>query len=74
MSASIEEAAGELLARCLLFDVYRGEPLRPGTKSLAYAVDLRAADRTLTGEETEPVVAAIVERLRDEFGAELRTG
>jgi phenylalanyl-tRNA synthetase beta chain len=74
VSASIEEAAGELLARCLLFDVYRGEPLRPGTKSLAYAVDLRAVDRTLTGEETEPVVAAIVERLRDEFGAELRTG
>jgi phenylalanyl-tRNA synthetase beta chain len=74
VSASIEEAAGELFARCLLFDVYRGEPLRPGTKSLAYAVDLRAVDRTLTGEETEPVVAAIVERLRDEFGAELRTG
>jgi phenylalanyl-tRNA synthetase beta chain len=58
----------------VLFDVYRGDPLPPGTKSLAFAVDLRAADRTLTGEETEPVVKAIVERLRSEFDAELRSG
>jgi phenylalanyl-tRNA synthetase beta chain len=70
----IEEAAGELFARCVLFDVYRGDPLPPGTKSLAFAVDLRAADRTLTGEETEPIVEAIVERLRSEFDAELRSG
>jgi len=72
--AAIEEAAGELFARSMLFDVYRGDPLPPGAKSLAFAIDLRASDRTLTGEETEPVVTAIVERLRREFGAELRSG
>jgi phenylalanyl-tRNA synthetase beta chain len=72
--AAIEEAAGELFARSMLFDVYRGDPLPPGAKSLAFAIDLRASDRTLTGAETEPVVTAIVERLRREFGAELRSG
>ena len=71
---AICEAAGELLGRCLLFDVFSGAPLAPGTKSLAFAVDLRAEDRTLTREETEPVVAAIVERLSTSFDAELRAG
>ena len=74
VQAALEEAAGELLARCVLFDVFRGDPLPQGTKSLAFAVDLRASDRTLTREESEPVVAAIVERLRSSFGAELRAG
>lgn len=74
MQAAIEEAAGDLLGRCLLFDVFRGAPLAPGTKSLAFAVDIRAADRTLTREESEPVVVAIVERVGRDFGAELRSG
>ena len=74
MREAIEEEAGDLLGRVLLFDVFRGGSLPPGTKSLAFAVDLRAADRTLTSEETEPVVAAIVERLARDLGAELRSG
>ncbi len=71
---AIEAAAGDLADRVLLFDVFRGAPLQPGTKSLAFAVDLRAGDRTLTSEESDPVVEAVVEALRDRFGAELRTG
>jgi phenylalanyl-tRNA synthetase beta subunit len=43
-------------------------------KSLAFAVDLWAEDRTLTGEESEPIVRAIAERLQRDFGAELRAG
>jgi phenylalanyl-tRNA synthetase beta chain len=74
VQAAIEDAAGDLLGRCLLFDVFRGPPLAADTKSLAFAVDLRADDRTLTGEESEPVVAAIVDRLARGFGAELRSG
>lgn len=74
VQAVIEEAAGDLLGRCLLFDVFRGPPLVQGTKSLAFAIDLRATDRTLTGAESEPVVAAIVERVEEAFGAELRAG
>jgi phenylalanyl-tRNA synthetase beta chain len=74
VQAAVEEAAGDMLGRCVLFDVFRGPPLLPGTKSLAFAVDLRAPDRTLTSEESEPVVAAIVDRVRRGFNAELRAG
>ena len=71
---ALEEAAGELLGACVLFDVFRGGSLPAGTKSLAFTVDLRAPDRTLTGEEADRVVERIVDRLRDDFGAELRAG
>jgi len=72
--SAIEESAGELLASCRLFDVFRGATLPEGTKSLAFALDLRAEDRTLTREESEPVVERIVSHLRATFGAELRSG
>jgi phenylalanyl-tRNA synthetase beta chain len=71
---ALVEAAGALLDRCLLFDVFRGGSLPDGTKSLAFALDLRAADRTLTDEEAEEVVGRIVERLGTDFGARLRAG
>ena len=44
-----------------MFDVFRGGALPAGTKSLAFAVALRAPDRTLTDEEAAPVVDAIVD-------------
>jgi len=71
--AALEAAAGELLDRAMLFDLFRGDPIPDGRKSLAFALEFRASDRTLTDEEVEPVVAAIVDRLRRELGAELRT-
>ena len=74
VQAALEEAAGELLSSCVLFDVFRGGSLPEGTKSLAFAMDLRAPDRTLTGEETDPVVERIVARIRADFSGELRTG
>jgi phenylalanyl-tRNA synthetase beta chain len=58
----------------LLFDVFEGPPLPEGTKSLAYSVDFRAADRTLTDEEADGAVGAIVERLSRDVGARLRSG
>ena len=72
LQRALNEAGGDLLDRSVLFDVFRGEPLPAGRKSLAFALAFRAPDRTLTDEEVEPVVAAIVERLRAGFGAELR--
>ncbi len=72
--AALEESAGELLGSCLLFDVHRGDPLPTGTKSLAFAVEFRAPDRTLTGEEADRAVGAIVERLASGSGATLRSG
>ncbi|HEX9123941.1 MAG TPA: phenylalanine--tRNA ligase subunit beta [Actinomycetota bacterium] len=71
---ALEAAAGELLGGCVLFDVHVGAPLAEGTKSLAFSVDLRAADRTLTAEEADAAVGRIVEALRGAFGAQLRSG
>jgi len=74
LRAALVDEAGELLDRVVLFDVYDGEPLPEGKRSLAFAVDFRAGDRTLTDEEVGEVVARIAERLATDVGAELRAG
>ena len=70
--ATIRDAAGGLLGRSRLFDVFRGGSIPEGRKSLAFAIEFRAPDRTLTDQEIEPLIASIVERLAEEFGGELR--
>ena len=55
-----------------LFDVYRGAPLKPGTKNLALAIRYRAPDRTLTDAEADAAHKSILERLAKLVGAELR--
>ncbi|HZN42152.1 MAG TPA: phenylalanine--tRNA ligase subunit beta [Actinomycetota bacterium] len=70
--AALVGAGGPLLDRATLFDVFRGGAIAEDRKSLAFALEFRAPDRTLTDQEVEPVVGAIVERLRSAFGAELR--
>jgi phenylalanyl-tRNA synthetase beta chain len=55
-----------------LFDVYRGAPLPAGKKNLALAIRYRAADRTLTDAEADAAHGAIVKRLTERVGAELR--
>ena len=63
---------GELLVEVTLFDVYRGEPVPAGKKSLAYALTYRHAKRTLTDKEVAKVHARIAKRLSREIGAKLR--
>ena len=72
--AGIEEAGAPLVDRCVLFDVFEGGSLPEGTKSLAFSIDLRAPDRTLTDEEAAATVERIVDALARDFGARLRTG
>jgi phenylalanyl-tRNA synthetase beta chain len=72
--SALEQAGGELVGSVLLFDVFEGPPLSEGQRSLAFSIDFRAADRTLTDQEAERAVAAMVERLSRDFGAQLRTG
>jgi phenylalanyl-tRNA synthetase beta chain len=69
----IRQAGGELLANVQLFDLYRGEQLPSGKKSLAYALAFQAADRTLTDEEANRLRQKIVRRLEREIGAQLRS-
>jgi phenylalanyl-tRNA synthetase beta chain len=71
---ALREASGDLLDRVLLFDVFEGDPLPGGKKSLAFSVDFRAPDRTLTDAEAEERVRLIADRLAADFGAELRAG
>jgi phenylalanyl-tRNA synthetase beta chain len=74
VGAALREAGGELVETCLLFDFFSGPPLPEGKKSLAFSIDLRASDRTLTDDEADAVVHRIAEHLASEFGAELRAG
>ena len=61
-----------LLESVVLFDQYKGAPVPAGKKSLAYALRLRAADRTLTDADADALVAAVVARLKEKSGAEQR--
>ena len=54
------------------FDVYRGDQVGPGRKSIAFRVEFRSPDRTLTDEEAAGLREKIVDVLRERFGAELR--
>ncbi|MFE7318523.1 phenylalanine--tRNA ligase subunit beta [Streptomyces sp. NPDC057555] len=72
VEAALRAGAGELLESVRLFDVFTGEQVGEGKKSLAYALRFRASDRTLTAEEAtaarDAAVAVAVERV----GAALR--
>ncbi len=71
---ALVEAGGPSLDTCVLFDVFEGAPLEPGTRSLAFALELRAPDRTLTDDEAQAVIDRMVAAVGDRFGARLRTG
>jgi phenylalanyl-tRNA synthetase beta chain len=72
IQATIREAGAPEVAEVALFDVYRGEQVPPGKKSLAYALRLQVADRTLTDEDMSGVLDRTVAMLRERHEAELR--
>jgi phenylalanyl-tRNA synthetase beta chain len=72
VDAALREGAGELLESLRIFDVYTGAPVPAGSRSLAYALTLRAADRTLTSEEATAVRDAAVAAAAERTGAVLR--
>ncbi len=69
---AVRSAAGDLLERLDVFDVFSGPPLAEGRKSVAVRLVFRAADRTLTDEEMQPVRRRIAEAVTDEVGGLLR--
>jgi phenylalanyl-tRNA synthetase beta chain len=73
VAAAIRRHGGPLLRAVTLFDIYRGKPLAETDKSLAYRLTLRGDERTLTEEELEAAVAAVVVGLAADLGARLRT-
>ena len=68
----IRKAAGKLVEDVKLFDVYVGERLGEGKKSLAFRVTLRAADHTLTEDECEKTSAKIIASVEKQLGIKLR--
>jgi phenylalanyl-tRNA synthetase beta chain len=67
----VQAAGGELLADVRVFDVYEGEQVGEGRRSLALALAFRAGDRTLSDADVVPLRERIVQAL-EELGGELR--
>ncbi|MEX0825140.1 MAG: phenylalanine--tRNA ligase subunit beta [Acidimicrobiia bacterium] len=70
----IQGAAGEMLERARIFDVFRGPPLEPGRTSVAVRLTFRAPDRTLTDEQLIPVREAIAGQVAEKLAGRLRGG
>ena len=68
----IEANAGKLLRNIKLFDIYRGTGVPEGKKSMAFSLELRADDRTLTDTDSEAVISKVLAALKDQLNATLR--
>lgn len=70
--AQAREAAPQLIEAVELFDLYQGDQIPQGHKSLAFTIRLRSAARTLEDREADQVVEAVLRRLQEAFGARQR--
>ncbi len=68
----IRQTGGKVVAEVRLFDVYRGEQIGAGKKSLAYRITYQAPDKTLSDRDVAGIRTRIVRRLEQELGATLR--
>ena len=68
----LREAAGDLLARLSLFDVFRGAPVGDGSRSLAFTLRFQAVDRTLTDAEMVDVRRRCIDAVEGSLPASLR--
>ncbi len=68
----VRSAAPESLESVELFDVYRGDPVPAGKKSVAFSMTFRRSDRTLKAEEAEAASQGVLQALQSELKAELR--
>ena len=72
VSATVREGGGDLVESVRLFDVYTGPQVPEGAKSLAFALRLRAPDRTLSAEEIAAVREGALALAAERHGATLR--
>lgn len=71
LERAIVQGAGALLEKINLFDVYKGEQIQSGKKSVAFSIVLRSNDSTMTDEHTANVMKKIMKEL-EKSGANLR--
>jgi phenylalanyl-tRNA synthetase beta chain len=69
----IRSAGGSLVTDIRLFDVYRGEQVGAGKKSLAYNLTYQDPERTLTDQDVAKIRARIIQKLAQELDAKLRS-
>lgn len=72
MIEAVKPVLPPLVAEFALFDLYRGENLPFGKKSVAFRVLMQDTDRTLTDDEADAIVRTVVEVMSSKFGATLR--
>ena len=68
----ITAAGGKLLRKVTLFDIYRGKGVPEGKKSMAFSLELRADDRTLTDEDSVGLVNKVLAKLEADLGVQIR--
>ncbi len=68
----ISAAGGKLLRKINLFDIYRGANIPAGKKSVAFSLELRADDRTLTDADSDGVIANVLKKLEETLHAVIR--
>ena len=72
IEAVIKEFGGRILEDVRLFDVYRGQQVDEGKKSVAFSLIYRDKDKTLTDEEVNDVHSGVLDALKDKLNAVLR--
>ncbi|WP_374719979.1 phenylalanine--tRNA ligase subunit beta [Parageobacillus toebii] len=72
LQKAIIEAGGELLKEVSIFDVYQGDRLPDGKKSIAFSLRYYDPERTLTDEEVTAVHEKVIQAVEQQFGATLR--
>lgn len=73
LESEIRAAAGPLLKSVRLFDVYTGERIGKGLKSLAYSLEFQSLERTLADGEVDQAVSLAIRRASEQHGAQLRS-
>ena len=68
----IRKGGGPLLSKVELFDIYRGHPIPPGHKSLAYKLTYESLDRPLTDSQVVDIRNRIIRRVGEAVGGRLR--
>lgn len=72
IESAIREKAGPLLTDAVLFDVYQGEQVGEGYKSMSYTLTFRSQERSLTDSDVSIPIESVLAHLRDSLGVVLR--
>jgi len=69
---AVASSAPDLISSVRIFDIYTGPGIEAGLKSVALGLILQETSRTLTDEDADTVMSAVLRKMQQDFGAELR--